>query len=113
VYDPAQEVDVLDGQAEALALPEPETGHGRHDGPVAVRQRRGDRGDPFGRPRHHTAPVGCWRLHRPGPARVAGDYAVVDRRLEDGAQVGEHDAHVARRELLLQAAGPCLHDARA
>jgi hypothetical protein len=34
--DAAQEVDVVDGQAEALALPEPEPGRHRRDGPVAV-----------------------------------------------------------------------------
>jgi hypothetical protein len=43
---------------------------------------------------------------------TSGDGAVIDRGLQDGAQVGEHDADVARRELLLQATRPQLHDAR-
>jgi hypothetical protein len=77
-----------------------------------VGQRCGDRGDPLGRPGHDRTPVGWRRLHRPGPARVAGDGAVVDSGLEDGAQVGEHDADVARRELLLEPARPCLDDTR-
>jgi hypothetical protein len=92
-------------------LPQPDAGRDRHDGPVAVRQRRGDRGDPLGRPGHDLAAVGRGRLHRAGTARVAANGAVVDSRLEDRAQVREDDADVARRELLLQAAGPCLHDA--
>jgi hypothetical protein len=113
VDDAAQEVDVIDGQTEALALPEPEAGRRRHDGLVAVRQRRCHRFDPLDRPGQDLAPVGGWRLDRPGPARIPGDDAVVDRRLQDGAQVGENDPDVARRELLLQAACPCLHDAGA
>jgi hypothetical protein len=94
-------------------LPEPEPGGHGHEGPVAVRQRHGDRGDALGRPRQDLAPVGGWRLDRPGTARVADDGAVVNGGLQDGAQVGEHDAYVARRELLLQATRPGLDDARA
>jgi hypothetical protein len=67
VDDATQKVNVLDGQPEALALPQPESGHHGHDRRVAVRQRVGHSGDPLDRPGHHPAAVGAGG--RTDPAR--------------------------------------------
>ncbi len=60
----AQPVDVVGGEAEDLALAQPETGAELERDPVAVGERLPHGSDPLDGPRHDLRRLPSWRGHR-------------------------------------------------
>jgi hypothetical protein len=107
VHDAAQEFDVLDGQAESLALPQAEPAPGVGQRPVPGRQRVPDGPHLPGRPRHHLAVRRLRRADAPRRARVTVDQAVIDGGVHHHRQRRQHPGRRARRQR--QAADPRLY----
>lgn len=91
------EVHLVHGEPEDLTLAEPASGPGIDRGPVLLRQGVPHREHAVGGPRADLARVRLGDSDTPGPARVAGDQAIIDGRREHGGDVGEDDSLMRTR----------------
>ena len=96
------EVDVLNGQAERLSLPESEAGSDLDEDAIALGQTCPDSQDPVGRPRLDPAGRGCRRADRACATGVACETAVFDGGLEHARQRRPDETDRRRAEVLLQ-----------
>src|SRR5439155_11970971 len=105
--DLSQEVDVVDGQAEDLALAQSTSRAQVDRDPVPLTHRGADSAHQVSRPGDDLADVGTRRPYRAGPARILDDEFVIHGRVEDRGHMSEQTTPVRRGHAgLLQPAIP-------